>query len=719
LSSSKLNILLIEDDSGIADLIQESLSDNGFTADWVNNFIDADKHLDSSKPDLLIIDYGVKDITASDWLRDRKNSGKETPPFLVSTGQGDEKIAVDMMKLGAKDYIVKDSFFLERLPEIVKRVCLLVETEEKIKSADIALKESQERFRTIFESAAEAIFIAEIETGIIVDANHAASELINMPLNEIIGMHQSKLHPTDSIDTFRMHLLSNGSSKYLEAIENSIIRTDGVEIPVEIVASKVDLGGKACLLGIFRDIRERKIAELLRETNVEIQSILTSTGDIKEEITKIGRLIKDRLKLDSVGIRLQEGDDYPYYWADGFPKDFIALENSLVLRNRQGGLCRDANGKVSLECTCGLIISGKTDPTNPLFTKGGSSWTNDSFPFLDLPLEQDPRTRPRNNCIHYGYASIALIPIRAKNSIIGLIQLNDKRKDVFKLSTIELMEAIAANIGEGVLRKKAEAELINYKDHLEETIKHRTNELDEANKLLKDSLEKEKELNELKSRFISTASHEFRTPLTAILSSVEMIKKYGINWSEEKKTVHMDRIINSVNYLTHLISDILDVNRNDSGKLEFNPQPVSLIDISNSIIEEIKLHADERHKFEFHYLTEMNKFNLDPKHIQTILRNLISNAYKYSPDGGTIRLEISSGEEYVQLTINDQGIGIPQNEVAKLFEPFYRATNIEEIRGNGLGLTIVKNAVDIHNGTITVDSEIGKGTTFKVRLPIK
>jgi PAS domain S-box-containing protein len=122
-------------------------------------------------------------------------------------------------------------------------------------------------------------------------------------------------------------------------------------------------------------------------------------------------------------------------------------------------VCRDCNGNVSLECTCGLVLFGTTDPSNPLFTRGGSFWTNDSFPLLDLPSDQDPRRHPRNRCIHLGYASVALLPIRVNDRIVGLLQLNNRRKGCFSLPVIEQLEGIAAHVGEALMRKQAEEAL--------------------------------------------------------------------------------------------------------------------------------------------------------------------------------------------------------------------------------------------------------------------
>jgi len=191
----------------------------------------------------------------------------------------------------------------------------------------------------------------------------------------------------------------------------------------------------------------------------EILHILNEPDDLHACIQRVLTILRTRTGVDAVGLRLQDGVDFPYFVQDGFPGDFLPTESTLVERGKDGGLCRDEHDHVRLECTCGLVISGKTDPSNPIFTKGGSFWINDSLPLLDLPSRQDPRLHPRNRCIHHGYASMALVPIRTREQIVGLIQLNDKRKGRFTLDTIETLEGIAAHIGSALIRKQLEAEL--------------------------------------------------------------------------------------------------------------------------------------------------------------------------------------------------------------------------------------------------------------------
>ncbi len=205
---------------------------------------------------------------------------------------------------------------------------------------------------------------------------------------------------------------------------------------------------------------DRRKADPYRNLGVDILGILGESGKWQNSIRRAVAAIKASTGLDAIGIRLRNGDDFPYFCQEGFSEQFLQKENSLIIRSQDGGLCRDPDGNVSLECTCGLVISGNADPENPLFTPKGSFWTNDATHLLDLPENQDPRIHPRNVCIHQGYASLALVPLRANRRIIGLLQLNGRRKGQFTLEVIELLEAIAAGIGEVLLRRRTEEESV-------------------------------------------------------------------------------------------------------------------------------------------------------------------------------------------------------------------------------------------------------------------
>lgn len=214
------------------------------------------------------------------------------------------------------------------------------------------------------------------------------------------------------------------------------------------------------------DTGSRKQEENYRITTKEIIQILNEPGDIQNSVHRIIDVLKTRTGFDAVGIRLQEGDDFPYMGQSGFSSDFIKTENSLIEYENNGNKCRDNNGKLCLACTCGKVITGKLDPENPFVTSGGSWWTNDSFQLLKIPFNEDDRFRPRNLCIHNSFASIALIPIRKNEKIFGMVQLNDYRKNVFNSYLLDILEGIASHIGDGLMRKLAEEALFKNEELL-------------------------------------------------------------------------------------------------------------------------------------------------------------------------------------------------------------------------------------------------------------
>ncbi len=219
---------------------------------------------------------------------------------------------------------------------------------------------------------------------------------------------------------------------------------------------------------------------------LEVLKILNEVKGTEDSIRDVITLIKNGTGIETIGLRLREGDDYPYYTVDGFSEDSLRTENYVGVRDSEGDLCRDENGNVSLECTCGLVLSGQTDPENPLFTPAGSAWTNNAPPLAAICEEDDPRLNPRNRCIHEGYHSFALIPLRSGNEIVGLLHLADRRADRFDSEQIRFLEDLAHSIGIALKRKQLE-ETLRYKlefetliadiaGHFIDTLTHNLNE---------------------------------------------------------------------------------------------------------------------------------------------------------------------------------------------------------------------------------------------------
>ncbi|MEW6498641.1 MAG: HAMP domain-containing sensor histidine kinase, partial [Cyanobacteriota bacterium] len=259
-------------------------------------------------------------------------------------------------------------------------------------------------------------------------------------------------------------------------------------------------------------------------------------------------------------------------------------------------------------------------------------------------------------------------------------------------------------------------------DELRQTNQSLRNEIAERQRLeeeLRHALATEKEVSDLKSRIISVVSHEYRTPLATILSSTELLQHYGQDWVEEKKQRHFHRIQSSVQHLTRLVSDVLLFSKAEAGKLEFNPIVLNLIKFCGELVEELQLTAGGKHNICLTCFGSYQDAYLDEKMLRQILSNLLSNALKYSPKGGSIQFDLIFEQDTVTFRIQDEGIGIPLKDQAQLFDAFYRSSNVGTISGTGLGLAIVKRCVDIQKGDIYVESEVGVGTTFKITLPLR
>ena len=234
------------------------------------------------------------------------------------------------------------------------------------------------------------------------------------------------------------------------------------------------------------------------------------------------------------------------------------------------------------------------------------------------------------------------------------------------------------------------------------------------------ALAKEKELAELRSRFISMTSHEFHTPLNIINSSAQLLERY--EWNREEQLEQLHSIRQGVKLMTQLIDGILDIARTDPEKLQFNPIRIDLVEFCYNLIKEIEIGVNNLYQIQFihesiDYSDNYNAY-VDPILLKLMMSNLLSNAIKYSPQGGKIQLKLQRLVNCIVFEVEDCGIGIPVKDQAQLFSQFYRASNVASIPGTGLGLAIVKKCVDLHNATVTFVSKIGIGTIFKVTLPM-
>ncbi|MGB3208406.1 MAG: PAS domain S-box protein [Crinalium sp.] len=232
------------------------------------------------------------------------------------------------------------------------------------------------------------------------------------------------------------------------------------------------------------------------------------------------------------------------------------------------------------------------------------------------------------------------------------------------------------------------------------------------------ALEQARELSELKSRFVSMTSHEFRTPLTIMLSSAKLLELYGYKWTQEKNSLHFQRIQIAGKRMTDLLNDILLLGKADADKLECHPYQINLVEFCLEIIADLELTDNGQHQITFMSPDTDADACMDQNLLQRILSNLLSNALKYSPVGSTVSFGLSYKDEKAVFQVQDQGIGIPASDQQGLFESFQRASNVGTIPGSGLGLAIVKKCVDLQGGEIAISTEVGVGTQITVTLPL-
>ncbi|HEX6243104.1 MAG TPA: HAMP domain-containing sensor histidine kinase, partial [Polyangiales bacterium] len=241
--------------------------------------------------------------------------------------------------------------------------------------------------------------------------------------------------------------------------------------------------------------------------------------------------------------------------------------------------------------------------------------------------------------------------------------------------------------------------------------------LREAVQSLRVEQAKQRELSELKSRFVSMASHEFRTPLSVIVSSSELLEAYGEGWSAAKKQGHFGRIRQAAASMTRMLDDVLTIGKHNAGLLRFEPQPLSIGSFCAEVVEALGAADGQARRIVYTGPDAQERVVADPILLRHVLENLLSNALKYSPGEAPVELSVAREAAALRFDVSDRGIGISEDDQQHLFETFHRGKNVGQVSGTGLGLSIVRGAVELHGGQVSVRSALGAGTRFTVRIP--
>jgi PAS domain S-box-containing protein len=531
-------------------------------------------------------------------------------------------------------------------------------------------------FKNIFELSINGILVIDTN-GIILKANPASERLFGYEQGELINqkaenfiLNKFNKNPQNYKEKYFDTLKENRLEKDLDLFG---IKADGSKFSLEISLSTTDIVGKKVAIAFITEITAReKIEKKLKSTQSQLEiyslelegKVASRTSELTATVEK---LVASNLSLED---QIEETQDAK--------KSVIASKSlsSAIAKNFPNGFIIVFNANFEM-----LLIEGETVALLGLDEDVFEEITVDDINMFSseqkVKLKQDILKTIAGEHLGFEiahknkYFSVNTIPLADKNAFISSALF------------------VYSNITE---QKKVEQDSQN-------------------------ALKKEQELNELKSRFVAMASHEFRTPLSAIQTSAILIGRQNEPGKEEKREKYVAQIKRNVKQLVVILNDFLSLSKLEEGKVTANKVTFDFVVLSKTLIEEVSMTKKIGKNIIISAPDAPVLLNLDPKLVRRILMNLLSNAIKYSPENTDINIKIEEHNQFISLEVQNQGIGIPEEEQDKLFERFFRAKNAQDIQGTGLGLHIIKQFVDLMSGTIDFKSKTNKGATFLVKLP--
>lgn len=543
-------------------------------------------------------------------------------------------------------------------------------------------EEAALQLEAIIQSATDGIISIDVR-GRMVLVNQAAAKLFGYSKAEMLGQNISMLMPAyhaQQHDNYIARYMKTGDAQII-GIGREVMaqRKGGSQFPIRLSISEVEMGERRLFTGIVHDLTQQKTAETaLQKEKERAQRYLNIANTIIVILDRNGKikLLNDKgRKILEVGPNEAIGKD----WVDHFIPDSYRSEVKVVFRALMDGrdieyyenYIQSASGQKHLVAWHNTLLKDDNGEITGTLSSG-----------IDISAQREAEDR--------------------------IIRLNQELEKRVAARTEELAEVVNQLLG---INKQLKHE-IKERETAEAALKTKEKQLTTA-------LEKEKELNELKSRFVSMASHEFRTPLSAILSSADLIEAYQNEEQQKKRLRHTQRIKTSVANLTSILNDFLSLSRLEEGKLSFTPSEFELTEVWTEVEEGVQGMLKKGQQLNIKGLEEIPLLHTDRRILQNIFYNLLSNAIKYSGAGQPIDCRVQCKNGGLNIAIQDYGIGIPEPEQQHLFTRFFRAHNVENIQGTGLGLNIVKGYVDLLGGRISFESVPEEGSTFRVTIPVK
>ncbi|MFT5256387.1 MAG: PAS domain S-box-containing protein [Arenicella sp.] len=531
-------------------------------------------------------------------------------------------------------------------------------------------------FKNIFELSVNGILVVDAD-GIIIKANPASEKLFGYKLGELIQQKAADRIPykfqKKELNNSERHFDILKAKRIEEGLDLFGLKEDGAQFPLEISLRTTSMDGKEVVIVFITDITAReKIEKKLKSTQSQLQiysleleeKVASRTSEL---LATVEKLVASNLSLED---QIEETQDAK--------KSVIASKSlsSVIAKNFPNGFIIVFNANFEM-----LLIEGET-----VALLGLDKIVFEETTVADITLFSSvQKVKLKQDILktiageHLGFE----VAFKNKYFSVNTIPLVDK--NAFISSAL----FVFSNITE---RKKVEQDSQN-------------------------ALKKEQELNELKSRFVAMASHEFRTPLSAIQTSAILIGRQNEPGKEQKREKYVSQIKRNVKQLIVILNDFLSLSKLEEGKVTANKVNFDFVALAKTLIEEVSITKKMGKNIILSVPDTPVLLNLDPKLVRRILMNLLSNAIKYSPENTDIHIKIEERNECISLEVKNQGIGIPEEEQDKLFERFFRAKNAQDIEGTGLGLHIIKQFVDLMSGTIDFKSKTNKGATFLVKLP--
>ena len=556
----------------------------------------------------------------------------------------------------------------------------------KEKENSLALKEQLRRNKRLISTTLDG-YILTTESGEIVEVNKSYAKMIGYSEKEILSKNINNIELTMSpilLKQRREEVQKNGKVKF----ESKHVCKNGEILYVEASLAQIEIKNKTTHTAYFiRDITRRKKAELRRNIYNNISQQLNSKISVINFCEFIEKELKKILKLSFIYVSLF--DTKNRHLTSIYICDETMKPHENINRKNGNGLCEYVIKKKQL-------LSLKSKEIND-FVK-------------------------RNNLTKYHYSNKHWIgiPLMSENKAIGIIEVGSN-EDLFKCCELdfEVLKFIGVQLGRLISRKETAHNLKVLNGTLEEQVNLRTYELEKAKAELSKSLQKEKELGNLKSKFVSTASHQFRTPLTVIQTSLgvlELQKSKMDKDFENSFSKITERIKNQISRMTTMMDDLLTIGKINENGVDFQPNDTDVVLLVNKIAEYYNSIQVDSRKLNIIINGEKEDIYIDPKLMEHALSALISNAFKYSQGFQSPEVIISFYTHYTEFIVKDYGVGIASKDVELIFEPFFRASNALNIEGTGLGTTIIKEYLEINNGTIQIKSELNKGTEFIIQI---